>query len=112
MDDFFTSEPAFTPLMAGTFTLTAAATLATTFGWPGSLTAVIISMLLAVAISINKKISIIKKVVFYLINAMTIFIVAMGLNSAGMSLTQEQKNNTVERSVEDTAQKPFFHSWF
>ncbi len=111
MDDFFTSQPTFTPLMAGTFTLTAATTLASTFGWPGSITAISISFLLAIAISIDKNIPLVKRIVFYLVNVTTIFIVAMGLNATGISLTQDNENKQIERGVEKV-DKPFFHSWF
>lgn len=112
MDDFFTSQPTFTPLMAGTFTLTAAATLGSTFGWPGSITAITISLLLAIVISIDKNIPLIKRIIFYLVNATTIFIVAMGLNSTGISLTQENEDKQVERGIEASVEKPFFHAWF
>lgn len=111
MDDFFTSQPTFTPLMAGTFTLTAAATLASVFGWSGSITAITISFLLAIVIHIDKNIPLLKRIVFYLVNVTTIFIVAMGLNSTGISLTQDKEDTQIERGVEKV-DKPFFHSWF
>ncbi|MCW8928911.1 MAG: hypothetical protein OQL19_01580 [Gammaproteobacteria bacterium] len=111
MDDFFTSQPTFTPLMAGTFTLTAAATLASVFGLPGSITAITISFLLAIVIRIDKNIPLLKRIVFYLVNVTTIFIVAMGLNSTGISLTQDKEDTLIEREVEKV-EKPFFHSWF
>ncbi len=114
MDEFLTSEPTLTPLIAGATTLTIAATLASEFGLPGNITAIIISMIFASMIGINKKIPIIKRVVFYFINVTTIFIIAMGLNSAGVALSKSNQDEPVERGmiIEENAEKPFFHEWF
>lgn len=123
MNDFVTSEPTLTPLIAGTTTLTVAATLTSTFGWPGNITAIIISFLLASLVIINKEINLFKRIIFYFINATTIFIIAMGLNSAGIALSKnnlDQANGAplIERGAETSkdndkkSKKPFFHLWF
>jgi hypothetical protein len=113
-DGFLTAEPALTPLIAGTTTLTIAATLAAEFGLPGNITAIIISMIFASLIVINKEVPLVKRVVLYFINVTTIFIIAMGLNSAGVVLSNSNKDEPVERgmNIEESAEKPFFHEWF
>ena len=116
MDDFLTSEPTMTPLVAGTSTLTIAATLASEFGLPGNITAIVISLILSSLIGIKAEVTLFKRILFYFINAITIFVIAMGLNSAGVALTQSQNisHNTLPRgdTIEQKAEKPFFHPWF
>lgn len=114
MDDFLTSEPTMTPLVAGTSTLTIAATLASEFGLPGSTTAIVISLILASLIGINAEIKIFKRILFYFINAITIFVIAMGLNSAGVTLTQNTSDTAIPRgdTIERNIEQDFFHQWF
>lgn len=118
MDDFLTSEPTMTPLVAGTSTLTIAATLASEFGLPGNITAIIISLVLASLIGIKAEITLFKRILFYFINSITIFIIAMGLNASGIALSQSNndkplpRGDAIERNVERSVEKPFFHQWF
>ena len=103
-----------TPLVAGTSTLTIAATLASEFGWPGNTTAIVISLVLASLIGINAEITFFKRILFYFINATTIFVIAMGLNSAGIALSQSDDDKSLSRgdNIERSVEKPFFHQWF
>jgi hypothetical protein len=54
------------------------------------------------------------RILFYIINSLTIFAVAIGINQAGMAVeksTREVKDPpAIERKVEPESQS-FFHNW-
>ena len=117
MDDFFNSRVirTLTPGVAGAMTTTITATLVSQFGLPGNWTGLAISMMFGVTVWADKLAAIYLRVVFYIINTLTIFAVALGLNTAGMVVNEKIERSLdppkIERNV-PAEKKEFFQSWF
>jgi hypothetical protein len=117
MDEFFNSKTVQTlsPGVAGAMTTTITATLVSQFGLPGNWTGLVLSLLFGATVWADKSAAIFQRIIFYIINSLTILAVAIGLNTAGMVV-----NQAVERSVDPPAiergvpaQSPsFFQDWF
>lgn len=120
MDDFLTASPSLTPLTAGATTTTITGTLVSQFNLPGSWVAIVTCIILSSLVKMKPGLSYYQRAIFYLINAITIFTVAMGLNAAGIAATKsyhDTKPAVVARSVlpEETVlagDRPFFDEWF
>lgn len=123
MNDLESSKAMMTPGIAGSATTMITGTLAGTFGFPGAVTALVVSFVLGLVALGDKTVTIPYKVIFYIINSMTIFTVAVGLNHAGVAIIESDKpESTIERTVtpddkqqlndalEDSQQ--FFQDWF
>lgn len=115
MEDFVNSKSMLTPGVAGALALMITGTLASQFELPGNWTGLITSFILGTSVWADKKLTPgFMKVLFYIINSLIIFSVAMGLNTAGMAAQGNlQPVSRVERGLDDSEQrKPFFHHWF
>ncbi|MCB1948805.1 hypothetical protein [Nitrosomonas sp.] len=123
MDNFISSKSMITPGIAGSATTMITGTLVTTFGFPGAVTALAISFVFGLMALADKSITIYYKFIFYIINSVTIFSVAVGLNQAGMAIIERDKQATVqERALGPAEEKnhegmptdagPFFQEWF
>jgi hypothetical protein len=125
MDNFISSRAMITPGLAGSATTMITGTLVTTFGFPGAVTALIISFVFGSMALADKSVTIYYKFIFYIINSVTIFSVAVGLNQAGMAIIErDQQPPTIveERSLDPaedenndvmrTESRPFFQEWF
>ncbi len=116
MNDFITTKPTLTPLVAGATTTTITGTLAGQFQLPGNWVAIVASLVLALFITIQIGTPLWQRFLFYLINAITILTVSMGLNSAGIASTKSIQQTQYESRwippETDSQEKPFFHNWF
>lgn len=123
MDDFVNSKAMIAPGVAGSATTMITATLVTTFGFPGAVTALAVSFVFGLMVLADKTLTIFNKLLFYVINSMIIFSVAVGLNQSGMAIIERDKPiSTIERSLESADEKqpdstvsestPFFQEWF
>ena len=83
-----------TPGVAGTTTTMITGTLVSQFGLPGNWTGLVISLLFGLSVWADKSVPVYQRIIFYIINSMTIFAVAIGINTAGMVI-----NQPTERSV-------------
>jgi len=117
MGDFFNSKTAqsLTPVVAGAMTTTITATLVSQFGLPGNWTGLALSMLFGASVWADKSAAIFQRIIFYIINSLTILAVAIGLNTAGMVVNRAAERSVkppvIERGVPD--QPPsFFQYWF
>jgi hypothetical protein len=117
MDGFFDSKTVqtMTPGVAGAMTTTITAMLVGQFGLPGNWTSLALSMLFGAAVWADKSAAIFNRIIFYIINSLTILAVAVGLNTAGMVVNQAAERSVdppaIERGV--PAQSPsFFQDWF
>lgn len=115
MDDFLKSKAMMTPGVAGAMTTMITGTLVSQFGLPGNWTGLVISLLMGLAVWADKSVVIYQRIVFYLINSLTIYAVAIGVNTAGMAISHGEEGikapPAIERSVPDD-QKKFFQDWF
>jgi hypothetical protein len=124
MDDFISSKGMITPGVAGSATTMITGTLVSTFGFPGAITALAISFLFGLLVLADKTVSIVYKLIYYIISSMTIFSVAVGLNQAGMVIVERDKtaSTELERTLEPeesmqsdseaTRTNRFFQEWF
>jgi hypothetical protein len=86
VNDFFNAKAALTPGAAGATTMMLTGTLTSAFGLPPSPTALVLSFLMGLCWIVLSE-SVLpwaQKVVLYVVNSLTIFSVAFGLNSAGV----------------------------
>lgn len=122
MSDLESSKAMMTPGIAGSATTMITGSLVSTFGLPGAVTALAVSFVLGLVALGDSTVTIPYKIIFYIINSMTIFTVALGLNHAGMSIIQSDKpESTIERTVtpadnqqlnnESTDKQQFFQDW-
>lgn len=115
MDDFLNSKAMMTPGVAGTVTTMITGTLVSQFGLPGNWTGLIISLLLGLAVWADKSVAIYYRLVYYIINSLTIYAVAIGVNTAGMAISYSNERISdrpaIERHV-PADQERFFREWF
>ncbi|MBK8906957.1 MAG: hypothetical protein IPM60_03365 [Rhodospirillales bacterium] len=84
MEDFLRSKPMLTPLVAGASVTMITGTLVRELGFPGAWTGLALSLLFGVVLLFDTTIKILAiRAVFYLLNSLTVFSVAAGLNAAG-----------------------------
>jgi len=109
-----------TPGAAGSATTILTATLSVQFNMTPSTTALVISFLFGALTFVDKTVPFLQRIIFYVINSITIFSVAMGVNYAGMALIEKKEFKPValERSLQPKEavappqKEPFFHDWF
>lgn len=123
MGDFVSSKAMMTPGIAGSATTMITGTLVSIFDLPGAATALGVSFVFGLMVLADKEVAILYKLVFYVINSMTIFSVAVGLNQAGMAIIERDRPvPAIKRSLEPADDqspnitksdfKPFFRDWF
>jgi len=115
MDDFLKSKAMITPGVAGATTTMIAGTLYSQFGLPAKWVGLVLSLLFGLAVWADKQVPLYQRIFFYVINSLTIFAVAIGINQAGIAVevsTLQAKNpHVIERKVQPES-KSFFHNWF
>ncbi len=115
MDEFLKSKAMMTPGIAGSLTTMITGTLVSQFGLPGNWTGLVISLLLGLAVWADKSVIIYYRIIYYIINSLTIFAVAIGVNTAGMAISYSSDRVSdpaiIERMVPADKDK-FFQEWF
>jgi hypothetical protein len=122
MDDFMKTEVVMTPTLAGTTTTLITGTLINLFdsAIQGKWICLLVSFLFGLAFTLGykKNITMMQRLVLLLINWLTVFTVSVGINTAGMAITQ---SDTRARDVppimrpggdEQAGDKLFFQPWF
>ncbi len=116
MEEFLKSKTTWTPLVAGATTTTLTGTLVSQFGLPGNWTGLAISLVFGLFAWAEADQGLARRVLFYAVNALTIFSVAMGLNSAGMAVSQSPELRDCKarlvRMDEEAGRSPFFQEWW
>jgi len=114
MEDFLSSKAVITPGIAGTTTTLITGTLYSQFALPAKWVGLALSLLFGLTVWADKQVPIYQRMVFYVINSLTIFAVAIGINQAGMavemSYRQPKDPTVIERKVPPES-KSFFHDW-
>lgn len=115
MDEFLKSKSMITPGAAGAVTTMITGTLVSQFGLPGNWTGLVISLLMGLGVWTDKSVVLYYRVVFYIINSLTIYAVAIGINTAGMAIQYENRPASyppvIEREVPPDSDR-FFQDWF
>lgn len=116
MEEFFQSKAMLTPGVAGTTTTMITGTLVSQFGLPGNWTGLAISLLFGLSVWADKSVPVYQRIIFYIINSMTIFAVAIGINTAGMVINQPTERSVDPHVIEEkhspADQQTFFQDWF
>ena len=120
MDDFLSAPPTITPLIAGVTTTTITGTLVSQFNLPANWVAIITCLVLSSLVTMKPGLSYYQRAIYYLINAVTIFTVSMGINAAGIAATKnfsKDEKPPIVRTVPpenstQSAKRPFFDEWF
>lgn len=113
MEGLLTSKPTLTPLVAGAVTTMITGTLVSQFDLPGKWVVIVVSLVLSLLIRFDKEVVIYQRILFYLLNSLTIFSVAMGINQAGVAATKSMEQHQYERRwVPESEAISFFHEWF
>lgn len=115
MDDFLKSKAMMTPGLAGAATTMITGTLVSQFGLPGNWTGLVVSLLMGLVVWIDKSVPVYQRLLFYLIHSMTIFAVAIGVNTAGMEIQHSNRPVSDPAAVERTVpleSEAFFQKWF
>jgi len=114
MEDFLSSKATITPGIAGVSTTLIAGTLYSQFALPAKWVGLALSLLFGLTVWADKQVPIYQRLVFYIINSLTIFAVAIGINQAGlaveMSSRQPKDPKVIERQVPQQSDS-FFHDW-
>ena len=115
MDEFLKSKAMMTPGIAGGVTTMITATLASQFGLPGNWTGLVVSLLFGLTVWTDKSVAVYHRIVYYIINSLTIYAVAIGVNTAGMAIQYSNRRlpdpAAIERSA-PPATDQFFQEWF
>lgn len=116
MEEFFQSKAMLTPGAAGVTTTMITGTLVSQFGLPGNWTGLVISLLFGLSVWADKSVSVYQRIIFYLINSMTIFAVAIGINTAGLAINQSTERSVDPHVIEENHlpadPQKFFQDWF
>jgi hypothetical protein len=114
MDDFLSSKAMITPGIAGATTTLITGTLYSQFALPAKWVGLGVSLLFGLTVWADKQVPIYQRMVFYVINSLTIFAVAIGINQAGMAVEMSSRQPkdpiVIERKVPQES-KSFFHNW-
>jgi len=114
MDEFLRSKPMLTPGMAGGATTMITGTLVSQFGLPGDTTGLVVSFVLGLLVWADKTVPFLQRMLYYIINSIIIYAVAVGLNQAGVAITKSKAQVEYEsRWVQPASEeKSFFQPWF
>ena len=114
MEEFLKSKAMITPGIAGATTTLITATLYSQFALPAKWVGLGVSLLFGLSVWADKEVPIYQRIVFYIINSLTIFAVAIGINQGGMavemSVRQAKDPTVIERGVPQES-KSFFQDW-
>lgn len=116
LDEFLNPKSMVTPGIAGAMTTLLTATLANQFSVPSNWTALIISFAFGLLVALGA-LPWWQRAIFYVVNSLIIFSVAVGANTAGVAATRQQGGEV--RHFDQTQRpevthdgRPFFHEWF
>jgi hypothetical protein len=116
MEEFFHSKAMMTPGAVGATTTMITGTLASQFGLPGNWTGLVLSLLFGLSVWADKSVPVYQRIIFYIINSMTIFAVAIGINTAGMVINKSTERKVAPHVIEEkhtpAEQQKFFQDWF
>ena len=114
MGDFVNSKSMLTPAMAALGVTMMSGVLAGQFGLPGKWTGLIFSFILGTVVFADRETPIIQRALFYVINSLTIYTMAIGINEAGVAAMSAHPAvpDACRAVVEEGAGKGFFSPWF
>jgi hypothetical protein len=114
VDEFFRSKSMLTPGVAGATATMITGTLVSQFGLPGNITGLLVSFLLGLVVWADKSVPLFQRIVFYIINSLIIFTVAIGMNETGVAMTKSKAQAQYEQRwvPPESREHAFFQSWF
>ena len=117
MDEFIKSKSMLASGVLGATTTMITGAMATQFGLPGNITALVVSFSLCTLVFTDKSLPNLQRIIFYFINSMIVFTTAIGINTAGVAATQNVQTRKVvdlggPEVVQPAKDKAYFHPWF
>jgi len=114
MDEFIKSKPMLASGILGATTTMITGAMASQFGLPGNITALVVSFILCTLVFTDQSLPYLQRGIFYFINSMIVFTTAVGINAAGVAATQTSQTRGVDtpKMIERSTDKPYFHAWF
>ncbi|MEY2479335.1 MAG: hypothetical protein QOI04_262 [Verrucomicrobiota bacterium] len=114
-DEFFNAKSILTPSIGGLGTMLIANTLSSQFGLPANYTALIVSFVVGLVVFRSAGVrKVLWRLLYYLLNSVVIFTVAIGINETALVTLQSGSKSPMlfsnARSVEGS--RPFFSDWF
>ena len=108
--EFLNSKSMVTPAAAGATTMILTGSLVSAFNLPGAWVALLVSAVFAALVAMaDKSVPAAQRAIFYVVNSLTIFSVAYGLNTVGF---ESQATSTQTRGVdEQVVEEGFFRPW-
>ena len=109
---FLNPKGMLTPGIAGAMTTLITASLASQFGLPAKWTGLLVSALFGLVVW-SRAVPLWQRCVFYVLNTLVIFSMALGANSIGIAATAARPDAAgfVESPSDAPPRRPFFHSW-
>jgi hypothetical protein len=113
LDEFLNPKSMLTPGLAGAVTMLITNTLAIQFGLLPNYTGLLISFLLGLLVFLSQSnVSLPARFLYYFLNSLVIFSVAMGANQTGVTVaTATEKEATKQSDQKLAASEPFFSHW-
>ncbi|MEY6433747.1 hypothetical protein ABC977_15185 [Thioalkalicoccus limnaeus] len=114
MDEYLRAKPMVTPAIAGMATMTMTSTLVVQFGLPPALTALAFAFLFGTLAFGDRSLSRLQRGVLYLINSVTIFSVAVGINETAVGMMKPPEVAAYEQRLapDDERSPALLRSWF
>jgi hypothetical protein len=112
--DFVNPKSMLTPGVAGATSTLITGTLVSQFGLPGSWTALVVSFLIGFVLLTKSDVPLPQRALLYVLNALIIFSVAVGMNEAGRVFSKDPRLVDCQQrwvAPESEAMR-FFQSWF
>lgn len=116
-EKFLTPEAMLTPGIAGAVVMAATATLHSQFAWPQNYTGLCLSLLAGLLVFKSKAASLVLRFVYWLLNSLIIFTVAMGADQARVVATTERaapqivEVASIEQAQQAEAAQPSVSTW-
>jgi hypothetical protein len=114
--DFLHAKSMLTPGIAGAITMLITNALHQNFDAPQRWVALVLSFLLATLVFGDRRTVVWQRIVFYVLNALIIFSMAVGANSGASAITQQggpRDSELVPESIPaETSGDAFFQDWF
>lgn len=113
LDEFLNPKSMLTPGVAGAVTMLITNTLTVQFGLVPNVTGLVLSFLLGSVVFLSQSdVRWPGRVLYYILNSLIIFSVAMGTNQAGVSASQKANTRVVQAAPGAmAASEPFFSDW-
>lgn len=114
VNEYMNAKAMLTPGLAGVTATMITGTLVSQFGIPGNWTGLIVCLFMGLIVWGDTKTPVVQRAFFYVVNSMTIYAVAIGINDAGVAISKSNTQAQYESRYvpPEGEESPFFRPWF